>query len=114
MFDIGFLELVIVAIIALLVLGPERLPSAARTAGRWVGKVRRTVGNFSREIERQIEVEELREQLKQSGQSLDIDEDVKNIQKTLKDALDEVELKEYEPLPRQEASSSNIPADDKK
>ena len=106
MFDIGFLELIIVAIIALLVLGPERLPHAARTAGRWVGRIRRTVGNFSREIERQIDAEELREQLKQSGESLNIEEDVKNIQQTVKEALDEVELKEYEPLPR-DASDKN-------
>ena len=101
MFDIGFLELIIVAIIALLVLGPERLPHAARTAGRWVGRIRRTVGNFSREIERQIDAEELREQLKKSGESLNIEEDVKNIQQTVKEALDDVELKEYEPRPRE-------------
>lgn len=106
MFDIGFLELIIVAIIALLVLGPERLPHAARTAGRWVGRIRRTVGNFSREIERQIDAEELREQLKKSGESLNIEEDVKNIQQTVKEALDDVELKEYEPLPR-DASDTN-------
>lgn len=111
MFDIGFLELIIVAIIALLVLGPERLPHAARTAGRWVGRIRRTVGNFSREIERQIDAEELREQLKKSGESLNIEEDVKNIQQTVKEALDDVELKEYEPLPRE--ASDKKPHDSK-
>ncbi len=113
MFDIGFLELIIVAIIALLVLGPERLPHAARTAGRWIGRARRTVSNFSREIERQIDAEELREELKKSGESLNIEEDVKNIQQTVQEALDEVELKEYEPLPR-DAQDKNTPTPDTK
>ena len=43
MFDIGFLEIVIIAAIALIVLGPERLPRAARTAGMWVGRARSMV-----------------------------------------------------------------------
>lgn len=104
MFDIGFLELIIVAIVALLVLGPERLPVAARTAGHWVGKARRMVSQFSKEIDRQIEAENLREELKKQGESLDISEDVRNIQKTLNAALDEAE--EFEPLPRSDSDSN--------
>lgn len=87
MFDIGFLELIIVAIIALLVLGPERLPTAARTLGRWVGKARRLTTSFSQEIDRQIQIEELKEQLKKSGQSLDISEDANKIHQTVSSAL---------------------------
>lgn len=87
MFDIGFLELVIVAVIALLVLGPERLPRAARTVGKWVGKARRMVSSFSQEIDRQMEIEELREQLKEQGKSLNINDDAKKIHQTVKDAL---------------------------
>lgn len=98
MFDIGFLELLIVAVIALLVLGPERLPVAARKTGQVVGKARRMVSEFSREIDRQIEAEELRAELKKHQQSLNIEEDVKNIQDTVRSALAEAE--EYEPLPR--------------
>ncbi len=98
MFDIGFLELVIVGIIGLLILGPERLPVAARNAGRWVGKARRMVSQFSSEIDRQIKADELREQLKQQGESLNIEEDVRNIQSTVKSALQEAH--DYEPLPR--------------
>lgn len=98
MFDIGFLELLIVAVIALLVLGPERLPVAARKTGQVVGKARRMVSEFSREIDRQIEAEELRAELKKHQQSLNIEEDVKNIQDTVRSALAEAE--EFEPLPR--------------
>lgn len=105
MFDIGFLELLIVAVIALLVLGPERLPVAARKAGQWVGKARRMVSQFSREIDRQIEAEELRAELKKHGESLNINEDVKKIQSTVHSALQEAE--EYEPLPRKDEDGTD-------
>ena len=105
MFDIGFLELVLVGIIGLLVLGPERLPVAARTLGRWVGNARRMMANISQEIDKQIEIEELKAELKKQGESLNINEDVKQIQQTVSDALKEAEQhsEEYEPLPRKEA-----------
>lgn len=64
MFDIGFLELMVVAIIGLLVLGPERLPKAARTAGLFIGRIRRSLNNIQDDLERQIRTEELREKLK--------------------------------------------------
>lgn len=64
MFDIGFLELLVCMILALLVLGPERLPKAARTAGLFIGRMRRTLSNMQDELERQVRTEELREKLK--------------------------------------------------
>lgn len=64
MFDIGFLEIALVAVLALLILGPERLPGAARTAGLFIGKIRRTVTNFQDDLERHARTEELREKLK--------------------------------------------------
>jgi len=60
MFDIGFWELVLVGIVALLVLGPERLPEAARTAGLWVSRARRAVGTLRAEIEREVDLGELK------------------------------------------------------
>lgn len=64
MFDIGFLEILVIAILGLLVLGPERLPKAARTMGLLLGRVRRTMTNFQDDLERQLRTEELREKLK--------------------------------------------------
>lgn len=64
MFDIGFLELMVVAIIGLLVLGPERLPQAARTTGLFLGRIRRSLNNIQDDLERQVRTEELREKLK--------------------------------------------------
>jgi sec-independent protein translocase protein TatB len=98
MFDIGFLELIIVGIIGLIVLGPERLPVAARTLGRWIGRARRMAGQFTKEIDRQVEIEELKAELKKQGESLDINDDVEKIRSTVSAALKDVE--EFEPLPR--------------
>ncbi len=92
MFDIGFLELIIVAVLALLILGPERLPKAAQTVGRWVGKARRMASTFSQEIDRQLEIETLREQLKEQGKSININDDANKIHETVSQALSEASL----------------------
>jgi sec-independent protein translocase protein TatB len=63
MFEIGFTELMLVGVIALLVLGPERLPKAAATAGRWVGQAKRTVREIKTHMEREIDAEQLRQEL---------------------------------------------------
>ncbi len=54
MFDVGFWELAIIGIVALLILGPERLPQAARTAGLWIGKARRMLGELKADFDREI------------------------------------------------------------
>ena len=69
MFDVGFWELAIIAVIALLVIGPERLPKAARTAGLWVGKARRMVTDVKADIDREIREGDLAE-LKKAGEEL--------------------------------------------
>jgi sec-independent protein translocase protein TatB len=91
MFDIGFLELLICGVIALLVLGPERLPSAARAAGRWVGSARRMMSQFTSELDRELKAEDLRQELRKAG-----DVGLKDVQKTVRDALDEA--KKYEDM----------------
>lgn len=63
MFDIGFSELLLTAVVALLVLGPDKLPGAARTAGLVIGKLKRSFNEFRREIEREIGADDIRRQL---------------------------------------------------
>ncbi|MBK3465382.1 Sec-independent protein translocase protein TatB [Pseudomonas sp. MF6776] len=63
MFGISFSELLLVGLIALLVLGPERLPGAARTAGLWVGRLKRSFNAIKQEVEREIGADEIRRQL---------------------------------------------------
>ena len=60
MFDIGFSELVVIDVIALIVIGPERLPKAARTMGHLFGRLQRYVNDVKADINREIELDELR------------------------------------------------------
>ncbi|MFN3580982.1 MAG: Sec-independent protein translocase protein TatB [Pseudomonas sp.] len=63
MFDVGFLELLFVAIIALLILGPERLPVAVRTVGLTIGRIKRGFADVRAQVEREIGADEIRQQL---------------------------------------------------
>ena len=63
MFDIGFTELLLVGLVSLFVLGPERLPGAVRTAGLWIGRAKRSFANIKAEVEREIGADEIRRQL---------------------------------------------------
>ena len=63
MFDIGFLELILVSIVGLLVLGPDRLPGAIRTVSLYVGKLRRSFNGIRAEIERELKADEIRQEL---------------------------------------------------
>ena len=60
MFDFGFSEMIIVGVVALVVLGPERLPVVARTAGEWIGKAQRFVAQVKSDIDRETELSELK------------------------------------------------------
>jgi sec-independent protein translocase protein TatB len=62
MFEVGFSELVVIAIIALVVLGPERLPKAARMAGTFMRKARRSFESLKMEVERELEADTLKKQ----------------------------------------------------
>ncbi|MCG5525024.1 Sec-independent protein translocase protein TatB [Ectothiorhodospira haloalkaliphila] len=63
MFDFGFWELIIIALVALLVVGPERLPKLAREIGRWVGKIKRFVSSVRSDIEQELRTDELKAML---------------------------------------------------
>ncbi len=60
MFDVGFSELMVIAVVALIVIGPERLPRVARTLGHLFGRLQRYVNDVKADINREIELEELR------------------------------------------------------
>ena len=77
MFDIGFSELVVIAIVALIVIGPERLPRVARTVGHLLGKAQRYVADVKAEVNRSIELEELK---KMKGQFEDA---ARNVEQTV-------------------------------
>jgi sec-independent protein translocase protein TatB len=69
MFDVGFWELLIIGLVALLVIGPERLPGLARTAGAWLGRANRFVSEVKTEIDEELRTEELKRILKEQNLS---------------------------------------------
>lgn len=64
MFDVGFFELVVLSVVALLVLGPEKLPGTIRTVSLWIGRLRRSFNNIKQDIEREVGADEIRRQLR--------------------------------------------------
>ncbi len=71
MFDIGFWELGLIALVSLLVIGPEKLPKVARIAGFWAGKTRNMVASVKAEIKEEFQEEELRQLLKEQQAHID-------------------------------------------
>jgi len=74
MFDIGFSELMLVAVVALVVIGPERLPAVARTVGHLFGRLQRYVNDVKADISREIELDELKkfkDQFEEAAQSVE-------------------------------------------
>jgi sec-independent protein translocase protein TatB len=69
-FDIGFSELLVIAVVALVVLGPERLPKAARFAGLWVRRARTQWDSVKQELERELQAEEIKRQMQDVRQGM--------------------------------------------
>ena len=86
MFDIGFWELCLVGLISLLVIGPERLPKAARIAGFWIGKTRNMVASVKAEIREELQAEEMRQILKEQASLEEIHEVLEEGEEALKEA----------------------------
>lgn len=63
MFDMGFAEMMLIGIVALLVIGPERLPAVARSAGKWFAKIKSFVNNVKNDVEREFKTDELQKML---------------------------------------------------
>lgn len=86
MFDIGFLELVVVGIIALIVLGPERLPGAARSLGMWVGKAKQGFNTIKQEIDRELKMQEIQQQLAEQKAKLEQQIQLESLQQLKQDS----------------------------
>lgn len=82
MFDIGFMEMLLVGLVALVVLGPERLPGAVRTTGLWIGRLKRSFTNIKAEVEREIGADEIRRQL-HNERILELEKEMQAMKETL-------------------------------
>ncbi|NNC70678.1 MAG: twin-arginine translocase subunit TatB [Flavobacteriaceae bacterium] len=89
MFDFGFWEVAIVMVVALLVVGPERLPALAGQIGKWVGKAKRMIASVRSDIESEIKAAELKEILeKQQGEIGELKEMLKGTKNEIEKELD--------------------------
>jgi sec-independent protein translocase protein TatB len=92
MFDISFTELLVIGVIALVVIGPERLPKVARTIGHLVGRAQRYVSDVKTDIQREVELDELRklkEQMQEAAQS--VQSGIQDTESALRQPLDALE-----------------------
>ncbi|RVU83763.1 twin-arginine translocase subunit TatB [Leucothrix sargassi] len=89
MFDMSGLEMLLVGVISLLVIGPERLPGVAKTIGSWIGKARAFVDSTKADIEREINASEMRDLL--ADQKKEIDELRNMVDETKKDITDQAQ-----------------------
>ena len=78
MFDIGFWELSIIALVALIVIGPDKLPAVARNVGKWVGRTKRFVNQIKSDIDREIQQDGIRKALEEESGLGDIKQALDN------------------------------------
>lgn len=131
MFDIGFLEILLIGVLALLVLGPERLPGAIRTVSYWMSRIRRSFQQVKMELEREVDIAELKQQIhndtimeKLAETKGDIDNHIQQARRNLQQDLgsdgydlsntfpqDSDTLPDHEPLPDPDEGLDDLPED---
>jgi len=104
MFDVGFWELALIGLVMLVVVGPERLPKLARTAGLWLGRGRRMLSSVKAEIDRELKADELKEILSKQAQS-------NPLESILDDAKGESVTSKSKPAPKTDRTGSADKAD---
>ncbi len=90
MFDVGFWEFALIGIITLIVVGPERMPAIAKTAGRYVGKAKRFVNKIQDDINNEIEVDDLKEHLNLEDKDANIVEIIDETKESFKGSLKDI------------------------
>lgn len=85
MFDLGFTEIMLLGAIALIVLGPEKLPHAARMAGAWYGRIRRSISSIQREIEQEVNGLEMKQRVERELA------EIRAAEKAMRDELNQIQ-----------------------
>lgn len=83
--DIGIQEILLISVIALIVLGPERLPSAVRSAAIWISKIKRSFNDIKNDIEKEINADEIRQQIHNENILHQLGEPIEQLQQTAKE-----------------------------
>ena len=103
MFDIGFAELLIIGVVALFVIGPERLPEAVRTASIWLNRIRRGFNEIKQEVQQELHNDSVMQELRKAGESLK--EDTESIGSDLKNAAESLGTAQDKPAGSDESKT---------
>ena len=106
MFDVGFSELIVIAVVALIVIGPEKLPKVARTAGHLLGRLQRYVSDVKSDINREMQLEDLKKLQQQ------VAEQAKSMEASVSQQLNSVETSLNESIAQGVAEKTDAPAAD--
>ncbi len=109
MFDIGFFELLVIAVIGLVVLGPERLPGAIRTTAYWVGKIRRSFQSAKEELEKELDVDGIKRQIHNEQVLKDLEKTRNQVSESLESLSTPLDL--VEPVKEQKEAVKEKPAE---
>lgn len=114
MFDIGFSELIVIGVVALVVIGPERLPKVARTAGLLFGRFQRYVSNVKADIQREMDTAEfgkLKNEVQDAARSLqlNVNEQMQSVESQARSMQDEFDLPTSGEAPAQSAAVPATP-----
>lgn len=112
MFDIGFLELLVIAVISLIVMGPERLPQALRTFALWFGRIKQQFRSVRAELEDEIGIDDVRRQLHNENILKDLEDAKNNIADTMNSNSPEADQTENNKSEKNSASDKAPAPDD--
>ena len=116
MFDIGFSELMVIGVVALIVIGPERLPKVARTAGLLLGRLQRYLGDVKADINREMQLDELRKMQEQVAQEVrametSVTQEMRAVEDSLNRSIASASANEAATAETPKAESHAAPAD---
>ena len=88
MFDIGFSELLLIALVTLLVMGPERLPQTVRSISLWIGRLKQMLASARRDLEQEVGMDDIRQQLHNEQVMRELNESKEHLEETYSKAFD--------------------------
>lgn len=109
MFDIGFAELVIIAVISLLVIGPERLPDAIRTGSLWLRKIKRGFNDIKQEVQQELHNDGVLQELRKTGE--DLKDQANSIQQNIQETTEALTEHSVTDRPTLEGTDGSIEKD---
>lgn len=110
MFDIGFTELVLLGVIGLLVIGPQKLPHTIRMIVAWTGRIKRTVNDLKVELEHEVDAQEIRQRIEDEIEKTGVKEIAAELQEQAADIQEEINFS-AEKLDQSTEALNTLPSD---